>query len=150
MRLTYRDAVPTDLNRLVELDAICFPPGVAYPRGLMRRLAFHPRSRTIVANADKILAFIVIRLSRDGVSEIATLDVDPSARRRGLGEKLMQDGEAWARAEGATLLALEVDQDNETALALYRKCGFEVAERYRDDDGKPRFVMTKLLSDAAV
>lgn len=53
-------------------------------------------------------------------------------RSRGLGKRMMRALIDWARAEQhITVLRLEVFTDNPTALALYRKLGFETEGRKR-------------------
>lgn len=59
------------------------------------------------------------------ISGIGTL---PEHRRRGLGGEVMEALAAWAARVGARRLALQVETENEAALALYRRQGF--AERY--------------------
>jgi RimJ/RimL family protein N-acetyltransferase len=52
-----------------------------------------------------------------------------SHRGRGIGGRLLAALEAWARARAAWRLELRVDVENPRALALYRRCGFEVEGR---------------------
>ncbi len=72
--------------------------------------------------------FILLRAVADE-AEILTLAVRPSARRRGLGDRLVRSGGAAAAARGATRLFLEVADDNAAALALYADAGFVEAGR---------------------
>ena len=44
---------------------------------------------------------------------------------RGVGRALLDALEAWARSRGLHRLELTVDVDNQRAIALYEKCGFE-------------------------
>ena len=67
--------------------------------------------------------FILIRAAA-GEAEILTLAVDPAARRAGLGRRLVEAAAVRAAAQGAQTLFLEVADDNEAALALYRAAGF--------------------------
>lgn len=60
------------------------------------------------------------------VSGIGTL---PRFRRQGMGGRIMASLEAWAAEAGAKRIALQVEADNEAALALYGRQGF--GERYR-------------------
>jgi GNAT superfamily N-acetyltransferase len=58
--------------------------------------------------------------------------VDPSARRRGLGRKLLEAVAAWARDSGASRLRLAVTdcEQSRPAATLYRESGFiETGER---------------------
>jgi len=87
-------------------------------------------------------------------AEILTLAVKPSARRRGLGQALVQAAAAGAREAGAGVLFLEVAADNAAAIALYARCGFEPMARraayYRRRLGPPMdaLVLRKTLTSA--
>jgi len=52
------------------------------------------------------------------------LAVAPAARGQGLGRALLQAAIAWAKAQGAEAVFLEVGTDNPHALALYAGLGF--------------------------
>lgn len=71
-------------------------------------------------------AFILMRTVADE-AEILTLAVRPSARRSGLGGRLVKRGMVEAAARGATRLFLEVAEDNAAARALYARAGFSQA-----------------------
>lgn len=64
-----------------------------------------------------------------GEAEILTLGVRPDFRRHGLGAELLAAALSAARARGASVMHLEVAQDNAAALALYRGHGFETTGR---------------------
>lgn len=68
--------------------------------------------------------FILIRTVADE-AEILTLAVRPSARRQGLGARLVGAAKARALAAGADRLFLEVAEDNVPARGLYGALGFE-------------------------
>jgi ribosomal-protein-alanine N-acetyltransferase len=71
-------------------------------------------------------AFLLLRVVADE-SEILTLAVRPSARRQGLGARLVTAAIGRARDMGAKFVFLEVAADNAAAIALYEKAGFERA-----------------------
>jgi GNAT superfamily N-acetyltransferase len=50
--------------------------------------------------------------------------VDGTARRRGVGVSLVESVVGWARAREAVYLTLWVTASNESAIALYCRCGF--------------------------
>jgi len=64
-----------------------------------------------------------------GEAELLTIAVDPDARRRGLGRKLIARFEAEAQARGANHSFLEVALDNAAARALYHSAGYAEAGR---------------------
>lgn len=59
-----------------------------------------------------------------GVVELISMWVSPAARGRGVGDRLIQAVEQWARQGQAKVLRLSVMQGNEAAERLYRRCGF--------------------------
>ena len=73
--------------------------------------------------------FILIRTVLDE-AEILTLAVRPTARRKGLGQRLVAAACRLAASVGAERMHLEVAEDNAAAGALYAKAGFvEVGRR---------------------
>ena len=60
-----------------------------------------------------------------GEAEVLTLAVEPTHRRLGVAQALLQGGLVQATAMGAETAFLEVAADNAGALALYLRCGFE-------------------------
>ena len=68
---------------------------------------------------DDVVGFVVA----SGGGEVTNLVVAPSARRARVGQRLVTE---LVTASSAPALVLEVDQDNEAALGLYRACGFAV------------------------
>ena len=69
---------------------------------------------------------------------------------RGIGRRLMDAIEAWARGVGARRLELSVMMHNERALALYLGCGYSIEGRMRGEflvDGKlvDAYFMGKIL-----
>lgn len=68
------------------------------------------------------------RGKRDSMKHVADLGITltRSARGRGIGEQLMRALEAWARASGVRKLTLGVFRDNERAVRLYRRLGYQV------------------------
>lgn len=59
-----------------------------------------------------------------GEAELLTLATDPAARRQGLAARALAEGLARLRETGIGRVFLEVAEDNDAALALYRAAGF--------------------------
>ncbi len=62
-------------------------------------------------------------------TELLTLAVHPSARRRGIGSAIVNAFHAAARTRGATRSYLDVAATNAPAIALYERAGYSVAGR---------------------
>jgi ribosomal-protein-alanine N-acetyltransferase len=72
----------------------------------------------------EILAFAVAHRI-DSELELENIVVAESARRRGVGARLLSEFLEHARAEQGSGIFLEVRESNQSARALYRKMGFE-------------------------
>ncbi|WP_432092381.1 N-acetyltransferase family protein [Streptomyces sp. bgisy100] len=59
-----------------------------------------------------------------GGCELRSVWVGPEARGHGVGDRLIEAVETWARQSGAGVLRLAVIPGNEPAVALYRRNGF--------------------------
>ncbi|KPA21716.1 Mycothiol acetyltransferase [Shimia sp. SK013] len=72
-------------------------------------------------------------------SELLTLAVHPSHRRKGLGRTLLKAFESESQNRRATRAFLEVAEDNAAALALYQAAGYQITanrpDYYRRDNG---------------
>lgn len=125
-----RKGRPSDLTRLWELDRICFEPGIAYSRGEFRRFFQVPGAECLVAESGEgIEGFALGYPDRAGDARVVTLDVHPSARRRGLGRELLEGLLASLASAGGDRAVLEVDVRNSGAIAFYRNLGFRPSGR---------------------
>ena len=94
-------------------------------------------ARILVAEADGQLAGLVTVAPDTGY--IDQIVVATAAQRRGVAARLI----AAARAVSPTVLELHVNQDNEPAVAFYRREGFAVSgEAANPRSGAPTFRMT--------
>jgi ribosomal-protein-alanine N-acetyltransferase len=73
---------------------------------------------------DEVVGYIIYWQIRDDV-QVNNIAVHPEYRARGLGEAMMRFAITKVRAAGAEFMTLEVRQSNTSAVALYRKLGFE-------------------------
>lgn len=121
-----------DCNRLAAIHAACFPKGW---------------------DAEAFAALLSVKgtvacLAEDGFgllrclgeeAELLGLAVMPAARRSGLAKRLLDDLLAWAGAQGARAVLLEVNENNRAALRLYEAAGFRTIARrmayYDSEDG---------------
>ena len=125
---------PLAAERLAEaaaLPALFF--GTPWDEPTLARLLAMPGTFALaVADAGEgtpLSGFVLVRIAAAD-AEILTLAVAPPRRGQGRGRRLVEAAAAMALAGGATALFLEVAEDNEPALALYRHLGFrEVGAR---------------------
>jgi mycothiol synthase len=129
------------LARLVDLLNACFahhPSPASWTVGQLQyahsRPDFDPSAVLLVSPADRLedpVAFVRTALgpAEDGdeapVGEIRLVGVLPQWRGRGLGRELLRWGVAQLRSGGAGRVKLSVEAENELALGLYRRTGFE-------------------------
>lgn len=76
----------------------------------------------------KLAGFLAVkgsRLKRVKHTVYIVIGVLQSYQRQGVGTKLFQEAERWARPLGVVRMELTVRSDNEPAKGLYRKAGFE-------------------------
>lgn len=60
-------------------------------------------------------------------SSLLSIGTEPSFRRRGTGKSLMEAFRAESMARGYKTMRLSVHLDNTAAIALYKKCGWQVS-----------------------
>ncbi|USK70657.1 GNAT family N-acetyltransferase [Peribacillus asahii] len=67
--------------------------------------------------------------AKEGDFYIDTLCVDSAFRGKGIGTKLLQVAEQYAKAKGYKRISLAVEEDNKKAQQLYTKIGYKIADR---------------------
>jgi ribosomal protein S18 acetylase RimI-like enzyme len=72
---------------------------------------------------------------RPGEAHIRMLGVDPAARARGIGTRLMAAVEARARAAGKTFVTLHTTTNMQAAQRMYARLGYERMEDHVFPDG---------------
>jgi DNA-binding MarR family transcriptional regulator/ribosomal protein S18 acetylase RimI-like enzyme len=85
------------------------------------------RERCWIAEMDgeRVGSVLMVQASR-GVAQLRLLLVEPRARGRGLGRRLVRECVEFARARGYRRLVLWTQSNLVAARALYRGCGFEL------------------------
>lgn len=143
-----RPGTAEDVAALAELDAVCFGAR-RWPADAWREVVLHPAWLTLVAETPSgELAGAAVLLCQRPVASLASLAVDPSWRGHGIGSSLLADCIRLCRSARAREVVLEVDEDNEPALRLYRRFGFRPRRNF-EDDGIGRLEMALTLSGPA-
>lgn len=136
-----------DLAAVMRVMEAAFDPayGEAWSSAQLLTLFALPSARVCLAwDGDRACGFSAARMAGPE-SELLLLAVDPAWRGRGVGVRLMDDWQAWAREQGADDFFLEMRADND-AIHLYERSGFfECGRRpayYRGGDGVVRDAIT--------
>ncbi len=127
--LRIRDFQAKDLEVLYAIDHICFPADIAFSRrDLLIGLNQTGSIARIAEIPDGIAGFILARIEDDRQGHILTLDVIPSARRRGIGSMLMEDLHRLLKLRKITTAILEVGTGNLEAQSLYERMRYRYIE----------------------
>ena len=98
-------------------------------QALEKLMLRHPARYGAIKSGEEIIA--VGRIATSGSwAIVARLFVDPAHRGKGLAKILMNHLMASASGDGATKIALQVDDENGAALALYQSMGFRTHHKY--------------------
>lgn len=136
-----------DVESLLPLERDLFGPSAWSAETFWSELA-HPRTRWYVvamlaADPDRVIGYAGL-LAPDAEADVQTIAVAAEAQGRGVGGVLIDALIAQARARSVTTLMLEVRADNERAIALYTKRGFEriaIRRRYYQPEDVDAWVM---------
>jgi putative acetyltransferase len=93
-----------------------------------------PRAGFWVAQVDEhVVGTVAVRVKSDTVCELKRLYVRPDHRSTGLGQRLYEHAEQFARAAGYTSFWLKSSRRFEKAQRLYERNGFTLLERLEND-----------------
>lgn len=142
-----RDAWEEDALPLAWLERLAFPD--PWPPDLIAHEIHNPAAFVLLASdgSDVPVGYASFH-SVAGESELLRLAVLPEQRRRGIARQLLQEGFERLRGQGIETCFLEVREDNQSAIGLYRDMGFEYAGRRRAyyRDGTDALVLARRVS----
>ena len=117
-----------DLEAIVALDAECFAPPFRFSRAAMQRFAEAENAWSVVAEAEgELSGFCIVHLEvaeTVDVGYVVTIDVAEGFRRKGIGERMLAEGEAWVRRSGGVGMMLHVFVKNAGAVRFYERLGY--------------------------
>ena len=137
--MNLRDFRMGDFEAVYRLDQACFEPGIAYARSELRRfLSLSTAQAIVVEIGGRIVGFAVGYLSVHQLGHVVTLDVAEENRGAGIGSALLTELLRRFEAAFVTEVKLEVDMENEAAIAFYERFGFGRKRRLPDYYGPNR------------
>ena len=146
-----RRAQSADLDALDALEHRVFATDHLSRRSL-RHFLRSPTAAVLVAEHDGDLAgtAIVLFRPRSAVARLYSIAVAPHKGGRGVGPMLLAAAEAQAVERGCGAMRLEVHETNATAIARYRKSGYQEFGRYAGyyEDGGDALRFEKRLAPA--
>ena len=86
-----------------------------------------------------------LKLHADAPAEIKRMWVAKRARGLGLGRRLLQELERWAREMGVAVLHLETNQTLNEAIHLYRESGYQEVAPFNDEPYAHHWFEKRLL-----
>jgi len=120
------------LDRLYEIEMKCFEIE-AFTKQQIAYLLTDSNSVIFVSKVkDEIVGFIIGKTymdKRPATGQILTIDVSPKHRRKGIGQRLLQEIEKTFKDKGVKIFYLEVRENNFVALSLYQKFGYKKVGR---------------------
>lgn len=129
MSIVIHKATLADATALARIHKECFDE--AWDETSFRRFLEQDNIFAFLGNnadANQSQAFILSRVTAEE-AEILSLGTVPAARRFGLAAALLQYVAREAACRHASVMFLEVAEDNKAALALYESYGFMLAGR---------------------
>lgn len=139
-----------DAARCAELEEVLFPGDGPWSADAFRAELAQPHNRYFVARGDAgaALGYAGIALlgtASDPEAEVHTIGVDPASQGHGIGSLLLAALLREADAHGGPVF-LEVRTDNEPAIGLYRREGFEsvgIRRNYYQPSGADAYTMRR-------
>lgn len=84
------------------------------------------REMLVAKEDDKVLGYVTFRKRNETATWISCLFVDPDCQKMGIGRKLMEAVEKFARDNNCQLVALETHSNATWAINFYQKLGYEL------------------------
>jgi [ribosomal protein S18]-alanine N-acetyltransferase len=142
----------SDFDELYTIEEVCFAPPQRFTRRYMRDLIASSDSATWIAeNRGRMAGFAILEWTQQAagvIAYIATIEVLPEWRGRGIGAELLRRLEGSANAERAVAIWLHVDAENADAIRLYERLGYRNTGRAEDyyARNRPAAIYSKSLT----
>ena len=128
MLVTTEKASVEHLDRLTEIEIECFETEAFTKQQILHLLTDSNSVSLVLRVKGEIVGFVIGKTymnRRPATGHILTIDVSPEHRRKGIGQKLLQEIENIFKDKRIEVCFLEVRENNVGALSLYRKFGYK-------------------------
>jgi ribosomal protein S18 acetylase RimI-like enzyme len=149
------DALHAFFERVPEGDRTYFREDVSRPGLVNEWLGDEKARRYVAVDGDEIVGYVAV-IPEVGLSSHVSqlrLVVDPARRRQGVGRDLARHAFIRALEAGATKIVVEVAAEQDAALRMFGKLGFEAEAllkdhlRGRDGSLHDMFVLSHFVAD---
>ncbi len=143
-------AEPDQLDAIMVLEEESFPHQEVWSaQAWSEELNSSEACVMVSADADGVILGVAAFRCVADMADLDRVIVHPAARRQGIAAKLILAGLDWAQASGADRMLLEVRTDNQPAVCLYRRLGFDEISQRRDyyGPGHDAWVMLRPIGD---
>ena len=140
------------LDRLEQLERMCFSR--PWSKKMLAEELDNQCAAFLVAvepETEKVIGYAGLLVAADE-GYITNVAVDPSRRRQGVAQQLLQVFDSFARGSRLAFLTLEVRPSNAAAVALYEGFGFRQVGRRRNYYDLPKedaLILTKYYTEEA-
>jgi ribosomal protein S18 acetylase RimI-like enzyme len=129
--LRTRPACASDLDALVDLEALVFAADRISRRGFRRFLASANAGLLVAEHAGRLAGYALVLFRRDSMTaRLYSIAVAPDLAGQGVGGRLLAAAEAAAVERRCPRMRLEVHVANAAAIARYRRSGYREFGRY--------------------
>lgn len=148
--ITYRQPIALDIPVLATYEKELFPYSPWSTAQFKEEFAGIPTTRfmSVAEDGNTIVGYCGVFVPAPGVeADILTVAVLPAYRRQGIAREFMRQIEEWAKERQASAIMLEVELNNDSAIALYVSLGYMKISVRMDyyGPGKDAHVMRKEL-----
>jgi GNAT superfamily N-acetyltransferase len=114
-------------------------PAIEWHRSARQSSHGDARTWLLAKTGHEVVGVVQGRKRRPHTLLLFSMWVDPTARRLGMGRRLIEELEAWAIRWGATATVLWVYRGNSAAIRFYTDLGFAVIAKGEDVEAGARF-----------
>jgi ribosomal-protein-alanine N-acetyltransferase len=149
--LTFRPMALTDLDRIMEIEHLCFTMPWSRDAFVAELTQNHFAHYLVVEKDGQVIGYGGMWLILDE-AHVTNIAIHPEQRGKGYGEELLRRMMALSIARGGTAMTLEVRVSNLPAQRLYEKMGFVshgIRKGYYTDNNEDALIMWVELPRAA-
>ena len=141
-RIEYRMMQEKDVERVAELEKICFITPWSY-RSLLGELTNDVAHYVVAVDDGEVVGYAGMWVMLDE-AHMTNIAVSPGHRKQGIARRMILELMKAALAKGAERMTLEVRENNHNAQRLYASLDFAYAgtrKHYYSDTGENAFIL---------